>query len=451
MDLTIGEELQAARKKNKISLEDASSATHIKKAYLQSLEDDQFDYLPSRAQVRGFIRLYGSYLGLDVQTLLARLDPVPEPIPVEPVVQPAKQSPVKKIIDRISKKETQPTEPAATVEPKQEVVQDQALPIFAEIGQSIKTQREKLNLTLEEISTHTHIRMPYLISLEAGEFDRLPSPMQVRGLLNNYAEFISMDANRLLDRYADALQARRVGLDAQEKVKPEPAKEISKSPFSSLRHFLTPDLIIGVFLIVMLFGFVIWGASQLLGSKKLSLTPTAPSISEVLLVTPSVVPTFGTTSIISPTVESTLAAGQVDTLAPETTISVSPTVLVASNSSLHLNITANQPAFLRILEDGRESFNGRVIAGNAYQYNANQTIELLTGNAAALDIVFNQNDLGILGSFGQPLHLIFSSQGIQTPTPLFTNTPTATQLPTLTPQPTPTVPTATITPLIPTP
>lgn len=448
MDLTIGEELQAARKKKKISLEEISSATHIKLQNLKNLEENRFDEFSSRTQMRGFLRLVASYLDLDVQALLTRHEPSPEPEPVAelPPVS-AKQTLVNKIIEKISHPKA---EPITSIEKPIEIKEDPAIPIYKEIGQAIRSHREKLDLSLEDISTHTHIRVPYLNALEDGQFDHLPSPMQVRGLLTNYAEFLSLDVNPILDRYADALEARRLGnQEAVNKKAPKP-EEVKKPALSGLRHFLTPDLIIGVFLIFVLFGFIIWGASQLLNSKKLSLTPTAPSIAEVLRSTPNITQSLGPTlgTVPSETAVQQVQSGT-ETLA--ITGSISPTVLVASNSSLHLNITVNQPAFLRVLEDGRESFNGRVVAGNAYQYNANSTIELLTGNAAALDIVFNQNDIGIMGSFGEVLHLIFSAKGIQTPTPAFTNTPTATNPPTLTPQPTPTVPTPTITPLIPTP
>ena len=448
MNPTIGEELQAARTKKKITLEEASSATHIRFAHLQILEENRFSELPSRTQARGFLRLYGSFLVLDVQSLLDRFDPPQESVHIPVIPENEKPKISKKRAHEFVKPISEPTIP---IEQEKKNVEDPALPIFAEIGQTLQNQREKLSLALEDISAHTHIRMAYLHALEAGQFDQLPSPMQVRGLLNNYAEFLSLDTDPLLARYADALQARRGETGYSSGEKSEKPPEVKKSRFGAIRQFLTADLIIGIFLIFVLFGFIIWGASQLLTSKTQSFTPSAPPISEVLLTTPSFVPTEVLTSEVLETSQLTLITEQSINQTPETALSTSPTVVVSSNTSLNLNITINQPAFLRIYEDGKESFNGRVIAGNAYQFNANQTIELLTGNAAALEVVFNQTNLGTMGNFGQELHLIFSARGILTPTPAFTDTPTATLPATLTPRPTPTVPTPTVTPLIPNP
>jgi len=39
--------------------------THIRSRYLKALEDERFDVLPGTAYVRGFLRTYAEYLGLD--------------------------------------------------------------------------------------------------------------------------------------------------------------------------------------------------------------------------------------------------------------------------------------------------------------------------------------------------------------------------------------------------
>lgn len=454
MKSTIGEELQTARSKKKLTLEQVAEATNIRLRQIKDLEENRFDEFPSRTQARGFIRLYASFLGLDSHSLMERFAAPQEVEPAQNSLESVEAIIPKK---RFLKRTKPVSEPVAITELENtpaldnKAGEDPATSIFTEIGRSLRDQREKLSLSLEDISTHTHIRRMYLQALEEGQFDRLPSPLQVRGLLNNYAEFLSLDVDPLLEKYADALQARRGEVTesaGKEKSRPPLVK---KSFFADIRHFLSADLLIGIFLIFMLFGFIIWGASQLLNAKKQTSTPGAPPISQVLLNTASAEPGAGSTQANAGISSSPVTTQEAVAQSSETAFSSSPTVVTGSSSSLHLNITVNQPAFLRIFEDGKESFNGRVVAGNAYEYNANRTIELLTGNAAALDIIFNQTDLGILGTFGQELHLVFSAQGVNTPTPAFTSTPTATLPPTLTPTVTPTIPTPTVTPLIPSP
>ena len=85
--------------------------------------------------------------------------------------------------------------------------------IFKKIGNILLTQREALGITLEEVERHTHLKMHYLKYLEAGEFDNLPSPVQGKGMLNNYARFLELDSEQVLLLFADALQIRREELN----------------------------------------------------------------------------------------------------------------------------------------------------------------------------------------------------------------------------------------------
>ncbi|HZD56498.1 MAG TPA: hypothetical protein VE136_07240, partial [Anaerolineales bacterium] len=56
---------------------------------------------------------------------------------------------------------------------------------------------------------------------------------------------------------------------------------------------------------------------------------------------------------------------------------------------------------------------------------------ILTGNGAALQVFFNQQDLGTLGIYGEVVDRVFTPQGMVLPTP----SPTPTTLPTATPEP----------------
>jgi hypothetical protein len=104
-----------------------------------------------------------------------------------------------------------------------------------------------------------------------------------------------------------------------------------------------------------------------------------------------------------------------------------PTPVATANAApLQLYIIAHDRAFMRVAVDGISAFDGRVIPNNVYTYSGNDLITLLTGNGAALEVYFNQEYLGNLGSVGEVIDLRFSLQGLQTPTPRPQLTPTAT-------------------------
>lgn len=72
MDLAaIGELLQRARREQGLTLEACSAATKIRERYLRALEAGEADVLPADVYLRGFLRNYADYLGLDGPALVA--------------------------------------------------------------------------------------------------------------------------------------------------------------------------------------------------------------------------------------------------------------------------------------------------------------------------------------------------------------------------------------------
>lgn len=64
-DLPVGEILRRARLQKGMTLPEAAQYLYIRESHLQALEDSNFDALPGRVYVIGFIRTYAEFLGLD--------------------------------------------------------------------------------------------------------------------------------------------------------------------------------------------------------------------------------------------------------------------------------------------------------------------------------------------------------------------------------------------------
>jgi hypothetical protein len=66
------------------------------------------------------------------------------------------------------------------------------------------------------------------------------------------------------------------------------------------------------------------------------------------------------------------------------------------------------------------------------------SIEVLTGNAGGVEVIFNQQALGAMGLFGEVIDRVYTPDGIATPTPTISPTPilSDTPIPSLTPTPT---------------
>lgn len=65
-----GEVLQTEREVQGRTLTDIAAATHIKTDYLAALEADKYDTIPGAVFVKGFIRSYANYLGINGEELI---------------------------------------------------------------------------------------------------------------------------------------------------------------------------------------------------------------------------------------------------------------------------------------------------------------------------------------------------------------------------------------------
>lgn len=295
--------------------------------------------------------------------------------------------------------------------------------IFKEIGAKLRERRETLSLHLEEVERNTRVKAHYLEALERGDMKSLPSTVQTRGMLSNYASFLDMDVDAILLRFADALQARHREKNPQRPARKRGGPILANIPV--LQNFIVGDMIFGIGIAILLVGFIIWGINRVLTLQSLEeIQPTAPSISDVLLASPD--PSlFTATATLLP----------VESFEEEAT----PTIIVPTlnvNVSVQVNLVALERTYVRVIADGEVAFEGRVIPGNAYLFEAEDQVEVLAGSGAAIRIAYNGRDLGLMGTFGQIVHNIYRAEEIVTPTPLATATPTNTLPSSPTPSPT---------------
>lgn len=84
----VGNYLRLAREEQGYTIEEMTELTNIDLKYLQALENEEFDILPSPFYVQTFLRSYAKYLNLSMDTVIQLYEssqkPDEEPIPDEP-------------------------------------------------------------------------------------------------------------------------------------------------------------------------------------------------------------------------------------------------------------------------------------------------------------------------------------------------------------------------------
>jgi cytoskeletal protein RodZ len=385
MSTSIGQQLREARQAKNQSLEQVSRITHIRPLYLEALEAGNLEALPSRTQARGFLRAYAAHLQLDPDPLIERLgaDPAAE-LPAAGL-DGSKPAPV-------------------------------SAEGYLEIADTLRIQRETLGLSLDETEKQTRVRLRYLQALERGALNELPSPVQGRGILKNYAVFLGLDPDPLLLKFADGLQAE---LNERRLAQMNGSERTRRS---RLRRFVSGDLVLGSAFLLGLFLFVIWAVGRVSAVQaSQNAQETAPAFGDVVDPDQTATPTPTPSPTTDPAVVSTVPGGG------DTTATPVPTQPLTNDAPVQVYIVVVERTWMRVTVDEQIVFEGRVIPGSAYPYSGRESIHVLTSSGSALEIIFNQEPLGPMGLFGQIVERIYTADAVLLPTPAESPTPTPTE------------------------
>ncbi len=412
-------------------------------AYLKAIEEGDLKSIPSRVHLRGFLRLYAGALNVkpvelavnDYNVMEAQYQSSEETSLEDEAGSPP--VPSENETERPSSEPEPPPEPeveptAAEEQPPQDIPaadiphdeSGSSRLIFASIGAKLKQRRELLSLSISDVEQQIHVREHYLEAIENGHFSDLPSPVQAKGMLTNYADFLNLDSDALLLEYAEGLQQQRIERQSPKRGQ-RVAQEISRSRLR-LKNFFSLDLLIIAGLFIGFSVFVIWGVNRILAADSPPpQTTDLPEVAEVLLATGT--PTMETLTPQETTSPETDLETDSDTTPEATPIFTS----AAGENPIQIVLIPRQRVWVSVTVDEEVVFEGRLIPGNAYDFSGQEKIEILTGNAAALQLYFNNQDIGPTGLIGQVTNLVFTQSGLVLPTP--THTPTITETPQITP------------------
>lgn len=86
---SLGEFLKETRLKLNISMEQIVEDTHIVKKFIEAIEKDEFSAFPGETYLKGFLRSYSQYLGLDSDDIIRRYEKIKmmeTPTPIEQLI-----------------------------------------------------------------------------------------------------------------------------------------------------------------------------------------------------------------------------------------------------------------------------------------------------------------------------------------------------------------------------
>jgi len=118
------------------------------------------------------------------------------------------------------------------------------------VGETLQLARERKGVDLYRAERDTKIRMQYLAALEDGDWDDLPAPVYTKGFLRNYAIYLGLDPDDVLDHWREEMEQLRTATRVAVAPPPMPLVEPGGRRFT-----LSPAIIVAglVVLVIALF------------------------------------------------------------------------------------------------------------------------------------------------------------------------------------------------------
>lgn len=260
------------------------------------------------------------------------------------------------------------------------------------LGEYLKSERERKGVTLEEASKVTKIRKTYLQAIEDGNFE-MQSPIFMRGFLKSYAAFLGLDGTDLLERYKQTLPENAVESETETK-EPETGKDFSR--------YTVPITAIFLIIVVIAIAAIIKLREQPYVTSNNSKPPTANTQADK--------PEVKTAKSTIQPILTTATKGRV--FKPLTTSKIRQTAYAAkshtpaqknesSEKRQTLLIAARELTWLRIAIDDQNPFEVLLKEGETATWTGSKKFLILSGNAGGIDITFNGKQLESFGPHGK--------------------------------------------------
>jgi cytoskeleton protein RodZ len=126
------------------------------------------------------------------------------------------------------------------------------------VGDSLQAARERKGVDLYRAERDTKIRLRYLAALEDGAYDDLPAPVYTKGFLRNYAIYLGIDPDEIIERWRDEMESMR----AVERIAVAPPPQPIAAP--GRRLTITPGMFVAGLVALVVLAFIGYLVVQLL-------------------------------------------------------------------------------------------------------------------------------------------------------------------------------------------
>ncbi len=256
------------------------------------------------------------------------------------------------------------------------------------IGDLLRRERERQNLSIKDIEKATSIRALYIDAIEKGEYKTLPGEVYAKGFVRNYANYLKLNANEIVNAFNEEMHPQEelqdaAGSSSAEEARQEQSAERNREeyrgpkitslesyPMEKKSHGVRNALMVAAAVFVVAFAALIaFGGDE---------EPSAPA----------------------PRAKTQTQQGQKQTeAAPK-----------PAADGVEMKLSFTDRCWTEVVVDGKTEFEGTAEKGKVLTLKGKDKVRITAGNAGALNYSLNGKDMGAIGQKGEVVEKTFTKE-----------------------------------------
>ena len=256
------------------------------------------------------------------------------------------------------------------------------------IGDLLRRERERQNLSIKDIEKATSIRALYIDAIEKGEYKTLPGEVYAKGFVRNYANYLKLNANEIVNAFNEEMHPQEELHEAAESSSVEEARQVQpvernreeyrgpkitsleSYPMEKKSHGVRNALMVAVAVFaVALVALIAFGGDE---------EPSAPA----------------------PRAKTQTQQGQKQTeAAPK-----------PAADGVEMKLSFTDRCWTEVVVDGKTEFEGTAEKGKVLTLKGKDKVRITAGNAGALNYSLNGKDMGAIGQKGEVVEKTFTKE-----------------------------------------
>lgn len=256
------------------------------------------------------------------------------------------------------------------------------------IGDLLRRERERQNLSIKDIEKATSIRALYIDAIEKGEHKTLPGEVYAKGFVRNYANYLKLNANEIVNAFNEEMHPQEELHEAAESSSAEEARQVQSVernreeyrgpkitslesyPMEKSSHGVRNALMVAVAVFaVALVALIAFGGDE---------EPSAPA----------------------PRAKTQTQQGQKQTeAAPK-----------PAADGVEVKLSFTDRCWTEVVVDGKTEFEGTAEKGKVLTLKGKDKVRITAGNAGALNYSLNGKDMGAIGQKGEVVEKTFTKE-----------------------------------------